>query len=72
MKGESNMGGQKYLCATGTTPKHQLSEIEGRFMALGVTSFNVEPVMSVLIIMGNHNKAEVDIGIDIFAEQIKG
>ena len=41
-------------------------------MALGVTSFNVEPVMSVLIIMGNHNKAEVDIGIDIFAEQIKG
>ena len=35
-------------------------------------ALNWEPAMSVFINMVNHNKAEVEIGIDIFAEQIGG
>ena len=37
MKGNGHIGGQKYLCATGTTPQQFFSETEGHFTALGVT-----------------------------------
>ena len=72
IKGDGHIGGHKYLCASGTTPHHKLSETEGHFMAHGVTAFNQEPIGGVVIIMVNNNKDEVESGINIFAELIRG
>ena len=60
------------MCAAGTTPQRKSSETEGRFAALGITVFNGDPVVSVVIVMGKHNKAEVESEIDVFAELIRG
>ena len=57
-KGDGHIGGQKYLCAAGTITQRKSSETEGLFTALGITEFNGDPITSVLIIMGKHNKAE--------------
>ena len=72
MKGNGHIGGKKYICASGKTPQNKLSETEGHFTTLGVTAFNGEPAVSVVIIMGKHNKAEVEIGIENFADIIGG
>ena len=60
------------MCAAGTAPQRKSSETEGLFTALGVTAFNIEPVVSVVIVMGKHIKAGVESGINIFAELIRG
>ena len=70
IKSEGHVGGKKYVCAAVTTPQRKLYKTEGQFTTLAVTAFNGESVMSVVIIMDKHEKAEVESGIEIFAELI--
>ena len=72
MKGDSHIGGQKNVCAAGTTPQCKSSETEGFFMKFGVTTLNGETVMSVVIIIGKHKKAESESAIENVAEPIGG
>jgi hypothetical protein len=55
-KKDGHIGGGKYLCERGTTPKQVCTTKDAHFMVLGFTSANGQPVMCVIIFEGRREK----------------
>jgi hypothetical protein len=64
-KKDGHIGGAKYLCERGTTPKQICSTKDAHFTVMGFTSANGEPVMCVIIFEGEQVKLEWSTGIDV-------
>ena len=65
MKGDSHVGGQKFLTGTGTVPYIKYSNSEKGVTLIGLTALDGQPVMCVLILKGNRKNLLDETGIDI-------
>jgi hypothetical protein len=64
-KNDGHIGGGRFLCERGTTPKQICSTKDAHFTVLGFTSANGQPVMCVIIFEGEQVKLDWATGIDI-------
>ena len=63
-KGDSYKGGQKFLVERRTTAKNQWLTKDCHFTIIKVTELTSEPVMCILILIGTHENACVEVGVD--------
>ena len=64
-KGDSHIGGQKYVCQIETVPENKISHNDCHFIALEFTAFGGSPVLCVIIIAGMKQTYEVETGLDM-------
>ena len=64
-RGDSHIGGQKYVCDIGTFPENKISHNDHRFIVLRSTTLDGSSVLCVIIIAGVKQKYEVEIGLDM-------
>ena len=67
-KGDGAIGGEKFVCATGTTPKEKCSTKSKHWTLLPITCFDGSPVMCVVIFAGLRNVPLHATGMDQFAD----
>ena len=69
-KDDGKIGGERWLCSPGTIPQRKISTKNKHYTTLGLTLLDGRPLMCVVIMSGEHPKAEVETGIDVFAEAV--
>ena len=69
-KDDGKIGGERWLCSPGTIPQRKISTKNKHYTTLGLTLLNGHPLMCVVIMAGEKPKAEVETGIDVFAEAV--
>jgi len=67
-KGDGAVGGEKFVCAVGTTPKEKCSTKSKHWTLLGLTAFDGQPVMCIVIFAGNKRQPLYETGMDQFVE----
>ena len=65
MKGDGYNGGEKLVGERGTISQQKTSTRNRKFTMIGLTSFDGEPVMCVLILEGKLPNGSIEAGIDI-------
>ena len=65
MKGDGYNGGEKFVGERGTISQQKTSTRNRKFTMIGLTSFDGEPVMCVLILEGKLPNGSIEAGIDI-------
>ena len=69
-KDDGKIGGERWLCELGTIPQRKISTKNKHYTVLGLTLLNGQPLMCVVIMAGERPKAQVESGIDFFADAI--
>jgi len=67
-KDDGKIGGEKWLTKPGTIPQRKLSTKNKHYTVLSLNLLDGRPLMCVVIMAGENPKAEVETGIDVFAE----
>jgi len=66
-KGDGEIGGEKFVCPTGTIPKEKAFTKVKHWTLLGVTACDGSPVMWVVIFAGKQKISLYETGMDPFA-----
>ena len=69
-KGDGAVGGEKFVCDRGTSPKEKCSSKSKHWTLIGLTSLIGDPVMCICIFSGLNKLPLVEMGMDIFAETV--
>jgi len=70
-KGDGVIGGEEFVCTSGTSSKEKVSTKANHWTLLGMTVFDGSPVVCVVIFAGKQKVPLYKIGMDQFAN-IKG
>ena len=65
MKGDGHVGRRLYLTAKGKTESRKNSKADRKFILIGLTSINGQPVICILIIQCVEENRAVEVTIDI-------
>ena len=69
--GDGDVGTEVYLREKGRIPQEKISKNNTHFMLLGLTLLSGQPLMYVMVAVGKHHNAMVELGVDPFAEDIR-
>ena len=69
-KDDGKIGGERWLCSPGTISQRKISTKNEHYTTLGLTLLDGRPLMCMVIMTGENPKAEVETGIDVFAEAV--
>jgi len=67
-KGDGAVGGERFVCAAGTTPKEKCSTKFKHWTLLRLTAFDGSPVMCIVIFAGVKRVTLYETGMDQFAD----
>ena len=67
-KGDGAIGGEKFVCEKGTTPKENCSTKSKHWTLIGLTALDGTPVMCIIIFKGEQESTIHATGMDLFVE----